>query len=433
MVRIEKVEEYSSAAKAGILAGDELLCVNGHEITDVLDYRFYLTEKKVTLTLSRNGETYEKTIRKGEYDDIGLEFETYLMSEKRSCRNKCIFCFIDQLPPGMRKTLYFKDDDSRLSFLMGNYITLTNLTESDIDRIVKMKMSPVNISVHTTDPFLRERMTGNRFAGDSLKYLKTLADGGIRMNGQIVLCRSINDGEALDKTMHDLAELYPAVQSVSVVPAGLTKYREGLTPLSPFSPEEAKAVLSQVGRFADRCRKEYGVSLFYCADEWYLKAGVDLPSEEEYDDYPQIENGVGMIRSMQTEFDEEMEFLDEYDLLKKRRASIATGEAAFPFVSSLAERLMKVIPSLSLSVYCIKNNFFGEQITVSGLLTGQDLFEQLKDKDLGEVLFLPANCTESTGEKFLDDLTVSALEEKLGTPIRLSRSDGHEFIRDILY
>ncbi len=433
MVVIKSVEKHSAADKAGLLAGDVLLAINGNEICDVLDYRFYLTEKKIVLTLEREGVRFEKSIRKGEYDDIGLEFETFLMSEKRSCRNKCIFCFIDQLPKGMRKTLYFKDDDSRLSFLMGNYITLTNLKDKDIDRIIRMKMSPVNISVHTTDEDLRVKMTGNKNAGKVLSYLKRLSDGGIEMNFQIVLCRGINDGEALEKTMHDLAILHPATRSVSVVPAGLTRFREGLYPLSPYTKQEAEAIIKQVSAFAAACKGAYGKSLFYCADELYLKAELPLPCEEAYDEYPQLENGVGLIRSMETEFTEELDYLDEYDLTKKRKLTIATGEAAYDFICSLCERLKEKVPSLDVSVVKIVNRFFGETITVAGLMTGVDLYEQLKGRDLGDRLLLPASCTESSGCLFLDNMSVTELEEKLNIKIVQAKNDGREFIGEVLY
>jgi len=433
VVIIKTVEKSSPSYKAGIRAEDRLLAINGHEITDVLDYRFYLTEKKIVLKLERDGETFEKTIRKGEYDDIGLDFETFLMSEKRRCQNKCIFCFIDQLPEGMRDTLYFKDDDSRLSFLMGNYITLTNLKEKDIDRIIQMKMSPVNISVHTTDPDLRVMMTGNKNAGSVLSYLNRLAEGGIEMNFQIVLCKGVNDGEHLEKTMHDLAILHPAAKSISVVPAGLTRFREGLYPLSPYTPEAAGTIIGQVSAFAAACRKAYGKNLFYCADELYLKAGLPLPSEEDYDEYPQLENGVGLIRSMETEFQDELEYLDEYDLDRKRKLTIATGEAAYDFIRGLVEALKKKSPNLEATVVKITNCFFGETITVAGLMTGYDLYTQLKDHDLGEFLLLPASCTESSGTFFLDNMSVTELENKLNIKIVQAKNDGREFIEKVLY
>ena len=433
MVRIASVEDRSPAGKAGIIPGDELIALNGREIRDVLDYRFYLSEKKVVLSLVRNGSPFEVTLKKGEYDDIGLGFSTYLMDEKKSCRNKCVFCFIDQLPRGMRKSLYFKDDDSRLSFLMGNYITLTNLSPSDIERIVDMKMSPVNISVHTTDPDLRVRMTGNRFAGDSLAYLKTLADGGIRLNCQIVLCKGLNDGDALEKTMHDLACLYPEVQSVSIVPAGLTRYRDGLFPLSPFDREESEKIVRQVELFASGCRSVYGVSLFYLADEFYLASGLPLPPEEDYDGYPQIENGVGMLRSFLEECREEIGNIDRYDLSKRRVVSVATGEAAYSSLKTICSEIESHSPALTVNLICIYNEFFGRTITVSGLMTGCDLQKQLTGQDLGDKLLLPANCTESTGTMFLDDMTVEELSSKLSVKIELIESDGHAFVSGILY
>ncbi|MBR5315111.1 MAG: DUF512 domain-containing protein, partial [Clostridia bacterium] len=336
MVKIFDVEKNSYAHKAGILPSDVLVSINGNDINDVLDYRFYLTDEKLDLVLSRNNEQYNLTIKKDEYDDIGLEFETYLMDSKKSCKNKCVFCFIDQLPDGMRDTLYFKDDDARLSFLMGNYITLTGLKDEDVDRIIKMHMSPVNISVHTTNPELRCKMMNNRFAGKSLEYLKKFAENNITMNCQIVLCKGLNDGDELIRTMHDLATLYPAVSSVSIVPAGLTKYREGLYPLEPFTPQETMKVIKKVENFALLCKKEYGSSIFFCGDEMYLKANLEIPSAEYYEDFSQIENGVGMIASMLEEFEWAFEDLEETPTLP-REVSIATGNAAYPFIKGLAE------------------------------------------------------------------------------------------------
>ncbi len=433
MVRIASVETRSPAEKAGISPGDLLISLNGQKINDVLDYRFYLSEKKVTLSLSRDGKPYEVTIRKGEYDDVGLGFDTYLMDKKRSCANKCVFCFIDQLPKGMRESLYFKDDDSRLSFLMGNYITLTNLKPADVERIIRMKMSPINVSVHTTDPDLRVRMTGNRFAGRSLDYLKQLAEGGVRLNCQIVLCKGLNDGQALEKTMHDLGCLYPAVQSVSVVPAGLTRYREGLYPLSPFDREESRQIVRQVELFASGCRKVYGVSLFYLADEFYLSAGLPIPPEDSYDGYPQIENGVGMLRSFLDECREEIGRLDSYDLSIPRSLTVATGEAACPSIGEVCREISARSPALRVETVCIQNDFFGRTITVSGLMTGGDLLKQLKGRDLGERLLLPENCTESTHTMFLDGMTVGELSSNLSVRIELIGPDGHDFVAGILY
>ncbi len=431
LVKIFSVEPKSYADKKRIKPQDYLVSVNGNEINDVLDYRFYLTDRKVKLVLLRDNKEYSVTIRKSEYDDIGLEFETYLMDQKKSCKNKCVFCFIDQLPKGLRDTLYFKDDDARLSFLMGNYITLTGLKDADVDRIIKMHMSPVNISVHTTNPELRCKMMNNRFAGQSLDYLKRFAENNITMNCQIVLCKGLNDGDELIRTMHDLATLYPAVQSVSVVPAGLTKYREGLYDLQPFTPEETRKVISTVQNFALLCKKEYGSSIFFCGDEMYLKAGLEIPGAEYYEDFSQIENGVGMIASMKEEFEWALEDLDKTPVLP-RTVSVATGNAAYPFIKSLTEQLEEKFDGLKINVYNIDNDFFGHNITVAGLLTGKDLINQLKEKDLGQTLFLPRVVLESEGKLFLDNVTLEEIKKELNIDIQTASGDGQEFLCKIL-
>ncbi|MBQ3126990.1 MAG: DUF512 domain-containing protein [Clostridia bacterium] len=434
MVTITDVLPGSRAAAAGVCAGDILLSINGHEIRDVLDYRFYLTERRVTLALHRGPELLDVTIRKGEYDDIGLEFSTPLMDGKHCCANRCIFCFIDQLPKGMRDSLYFKDDDSRLSFLHGNYITLTNLGDRDIDRIIEMHISPVNVSVHTTNPELRCSMMGNKRAGKTLDYLRRLADAGIAICGQIVLCRGINDGVELDRSMRDLAELMPALRSVSIVPAGLTKYREGLYPLSPFTPEEAAAVIAQVDAFAEGCKAKYDTRLFFCADEFYLKAGLPLPDHAYYEEYSQIENGVGLLTSLCHEFDFELDYVD--DLLPEaklpRTVTVATGEAAYGTLSALAERLMAKVPGLTVQVIAVHNDFFGDLITVAGLLTGRDLAAQLKGHDLGDELLLPSVTLRAEGDLFLCGMTPDALADELETPIKFVKNDGAALIAALL-
>ena len=433
MVTITGVERSSPADRHGIKAGDILISINGHEIRDVLDYRFRLTEKKVTLKLHRGPELFDVTIKKDEYGDIGLEFETYLMDCKQSCRNKCVFCFIDQLPKGLRESLYFKDDDSRLSFLMGNYITLTNLSEEDAARIIEMKTSPINISVHTTNPELRVRMMKNKNAGKVLDYMRRFADAGIELNCQIVLCKGLNDGEELCRSMRDLVELTPHLLGVSVVPAGLTDYREGLYPLELFTPEECAGVIDQVDAFAADCLEKYGSRLFFCSDEFYLRAGRPIPDEEYYEGYPQLENGVGMIRSLKTEFDEELEYLSDYDLSKPRRISIATGFAAYDFIKSLTDELMSRIPTLSCTVYKIRNDFFGHNITVAGLITGRDLATQLARAELGERLLIPSVMLRREGDMFLDDMTLGELSEKLGVEVVPTDSNGTDFVSKILY
>ncbi|MCI6840941.1 MAG: DUF512 domain-containing protein [Clostridiales bacterium] len=434
MVTITGVEKASPAAKHGILPGDILISINGHDINDVLDYRFRLTEKKITLLIHRGPDLKEITIKKDEYSDIGLEFETYLMDKKHSCRNKCVFCFIDQLPKGMRDTLYFKDDDSRLSFLMGNYITLTNLSEEDVDRIIEMKTSPINVSVHTTNPELRVKMMKNKNAGKVLSYLRRFADAGISLNCQIVLCKGINDGKELERSMTDLAALYPSLVGVSIVPAGITNYREGLCHLEPFTAEEAGEVIDTIDKFGEKCLKKFGTRLFFSSDELYIEAGRELPGEDYYEGYPQIENGVGMIRSMDGEFTDELDFLDEYDLEKPRKVSVATGAAAYDFIKSLADRLCEQVPTLECHVYKIINDFFGHNITVAGLLTGKDLANQLKGKDLGDRLLIPRVTLRSEGDVFLDDTTPEWLAEQLGgVEIVPVESTGNDFVSKVLF
>ncbi len=432
MVTIKSVKKDSLAEKHGIVSGDILLEINGNIIRDVLDYQFRLCESKVNLKLHREEKIIEVSISKDEYDDIGLIFDTYLMDEKHSCKNKCVFCFIDQLPKGMRQTLYFKDDDSRLSFLMGNYITLTNLTDEDVERIIEMKTSPINISVHTTNPELRCKMMNNRFAGKVLDYMKRFAKAGINLNCQIVLCKGLNDGNELIRTMNDLTELVPSLIGVSIVPAGLTKYRDGLYPLEPHTPEEISKVIDTVDNFAKKCLQKYGSRLFFCSDEMYIRCGRELPDEDYYEDYPQLENGVGSIRLLISEVISEFDFLDEYDTKKKRNISIATGYAAYDCIKSLTDKLCQLVPTLKINVYKIKNNFFGDSITVAGLLTGQDLLLQLKDKDLGDRLLIPSVMLRAEGDMFLDNMTICDLGKKLKTTITPVNQSGADFVSAIL-
>ncbi len=433
MVTIQSVEPASLAMRAGIQAGDILISINSNNIADVLDYRFYLVNKSLSLLIHRGPELLSFEIKKGEYDDIGLEFETYLMDKKHSCRNKCIFCFIDQLPKGMRDTLYFKDDDSRLSFLMGNYITLTNMKDEDIERIIKMHMSPINISVHTTNPDLRCQMLHNRFAGDSLRHLKRLADAGISINAQIVLCKGVNDGNELERSLTDLANLGDSIQSVAIVPAGLTKHRDGLYPLAPFTKEEAAAVIQVIDRHGEQSLDARGERLFFAADEFYLKAELPLPSPDYYEGYPQLDNGVGMITCMDEEFTSAMEYLHEdYDTSVHRTFSIATGKAAYEFISSITNSLCDACPNLSGTVYQIENNFFGPEITVAGLICGSDLYEQLKDKPLGDRLYISSTMLRDGGDLFLDSISIEELSQKLEVPIIPVNPDGDAFIRALL-
>lgn len=432
MVRITGVSARSRAHSAGLGTGDILVSINGHDISDVLDYRFYLTEKTLDIVYLRDGKKHAVTLKKDMYDDIGLDFETPLMDKKHSCENKCIFCFIDQNPPGMRESIYFKDDDSRLSFLHGNYITLTNLRDHDIERIIEMHMSPVNVSVHTTNPELRRMMMHNKRAGEVLGYLRRLADGGIKLRGQIVLCRNVNDGAELDRTMRDLYGLYPAMDSVSVVPAGMTAYRKGLYPLENFTDEECAGVVRQVTSFADGCERDCGERIFYPSDEFYLRGKVEFPPYETWGEFSQIENGVGMIVSFDHELGCALEMLDDNDRESVRDVSVATGEAAYDFICSMAGRISRECPSVKIRVFEIKNNFFGGGVTVTGLLTGQDLYEQLKDEELGDELILSSSMLRSEGDMFLDSSTPEELSEKLGIKISFSDNDGASFLFSIL-
>ena len=434
MVKIQSVIPKSIAARAGLRDGDVLQSINGNSIRDVLDYRFYLTDTSVRLTLERDGAPYSVVLNKGEYDDIGLEFETPLMDKKHTCKNACVFCFIDQMPKGMRETLYFKDDDDRLSFLHGNYVTLTNLGEEDIERIIRMHISPVNVSVHTTNPELRIQMMKNKRSGEVLSYLPRLADAGIALCTQIVLCKGLNDGAELDRSMKDLAKLFPALRSCAIVPVGLTKYREGLYPLELFTPEECAQVIAQVTAFGDECLKTHGSRLFYCSDEFYVRAGLKLPAEDYYEDYSQIENGVGMLTSLETEFDFALEDLEEEckRFRVPRTVSIATGAAAYDHICRLADKLMGKVDGLEIRVHRIINHYFGESVTVAGLLTGKDVSEQLSNKDLGDELLFPAVMLRADEDIFLDDMTPAQLSDLLGVPVRASKSDGFELVKALL-
>ncbi len=432
MVKITSVIPRSRAAKAGIRTEDILISINGKEIRDVLDFRFYLADENIYITVDRNGKVLEFNIKKDIYDDIGLEFETPLMDKKMRCANKCIFCFIDQLPKGLRKSLYFKDDDSRLSFLHGNYITMTNLEIRDIERIIEMRISPVNISVHTTDPELRCKMMLNKNAGKVLSYLDMLYENGISMRGQIVLCRGVNDKENLTKTMNDLSKLFPHMESVSVVPAGLTAYRDGLYPLEPFTEEECREVVRQVSDFSDKCLKKYGSRIFFCADEFYLKGGIDIPDYEYWEEFTQIENGVGMISSFDREFQNAMLNINDEDKALSRNISVATGEAAYELIKKCCDRLSEFCPHLKINVHKIKNKFFGGEVTVTGLLTGQDILNSLSGIELGEVLLLSRSMLRAEGDLFLCGMTPEELAEKLGVEIQFVENDGADFLFTLL-
>ncbi|MCI9576413.1 MAG: DUF512 domain-containing protein [Clostridiales bacterium] len=432
-VKIQSIQENSSAHRAGILPGEILVAINGHEIYDVLDYRFYETNQHLELSLhNEKGEGRTVSIRKRQYDSIGLEFSSYLMDEKHTCRNKCVFCFIDQMPKGMRDTLYFKDDDERLSFLFGNYVTLTNLTEREVERMIEMKISPINISVHTTNPELRVKMMGNRFAGRVLDILPRLAEAGIRINCQCVLCPEINDGEELRRTLSDLEELMPALESVSLVPVGITKYREGLTKLRPYTKEEAAATIDLIDSFGDRFVQEYGARTVYAADEFYLKAERPIPPPAFYEEFSQLESGVGSLACLQEEFglawEDAVEYGEVPEFPQPRTVTLATGMAACDFIRGLLDDIGKTCHNLTCQVIGIRNDFFGETITVAGLVTGTDLIAQLKGKPLGDTLLIPSVMLRHQGDVFLDDISIEEVSRALQVPVVAVNNDGQQLL-----
>lgn len=421
----------SIAEEMGIEPGDKLLAVDGHEIEDIFDYQFYVEDEEILLLIEKpDGEQWELEIEKDADEGLGIEFGQGLMDEYRSCYNKCIFCFIDQMPEGMRDTLYFKDDDSRLSFLQGNYVTLTNMSAHDIERIIRYRLEPINISFQTTNPELRCKMLHNRFAGEALKKVDMLYQGGIEMNGQIVLCKGVNDGEELERSIRDLTAYLPLLKSVSVVPAGLTKFRDGLYPLEPFTKEDAAEVLSIIHRWQEKIYQEYGLHFIHAGDEWYLLAGEEVPEEERYDGYLQLENGVGMLRLLFHEFAQGYEPLSGDG--RREELSIATGKLAYPYIRKMADKMTEKFPGMKIHVYCIRNDFFGERITVSGLITGQDLEAQLKDRELGQRLLLPRNMLKADEDVFLDDVTTGQLSDALQVQIDIVKSSGQDFIDAIL-
>ncbi len=434
---IKEITDGSIAEELEIEPGDVLLKINNQEIEDIFDYQYLIQDEYIEVLIGKpNGEEWLLEIDKEYDEDLGIEFENGLMDDYRSCHNKCIFCFIDQMPKGMRETLYFKDDDSRLSFLQGNYVTLTNMSDHDLDRIIHYHLSPINISFQTTNPELRCKMLNNRFAGDALKKVDRLFEAGIEMNGQIVLCKNVNDKEELERSIRDLTGYLPHLQSVSVVPVGLSKYRDGLYPLEPFNKEDAIEVLNIIHRWQKKLYEEWGTHFIHASDEWYLLADMPLPEEESYDGYLQLENGVGMIRLLLNEFEDAFTELKSKrnlpDETIKRTISLATGKLAFPYIKQMTERLEEVFPNLKIYVYDVRNDFFGEKITVSGLLTGQDLIAQLKEQELGECLYLPQNILRSGEDVFLDDLHVGDLEKTLQVKIDIVKSSGYDFVTSIL-
>ena len=430
---ISRVLPDSIAEELGLEPGDRLVSVNGQPVEDVFDYRYLMNEELVVLLVEKpDGEEWELEVEKEYEEDLGIEFENGgLMDDYRSCSNKCMFCFIDQMPPGMRETLYFKDDDSRLSFLQGNYVTLTNMSEKDIERVIRYHLEPINISFQAMNPELRCKMLHNRFAGKALDKVDMLYNAGITMNGQIVLCKGVNDGDELEYSLEKLSAYAPVLQSVSVVPVGLTKYREGLYPLEPFNKEDAEKVRGQIERWQTLMMEKYGLPFIHASDEWYILADRELPCEDEYDGYLQLENGVGMLRLLETEVKETLEGLSGDD--RKVTGRIATGKLAAPFIARYIKEIQKKYPNVQISVTTIENRFFGEKITVSGLITGQDLKEQLSGLDLGEKLLIPCSMLKGDEEIFLDDMTLEELSEALNTEIVIVDTGGRDLVEAVIY
>lgn len=446
---IKKVLPDSIAQEMEIEPGDRLLEINGTKIEDIFDYRFLIQDTYIEALVEKpDGESWLLEIDKDADEDLGIEFENGLMDEYRHCCNHCIFCFIDQMPPGMRETLYFKDDDSRLSFLQGNYVTLTNMSDHDIERICRYHLSPINISFQTMNPQLRCKMLNNRFAGEALKKVDVLYRAGICMNGQIVLCKGVNDGEELRYSIRELMKYIPNLESVSVVPVGLSRYREGLYALEPFEKQDALETLDIIHAFQDECYEKYGIHFVHASDEWYLLAEQELPGEERYDGYLQLENGVGMLRLLLNEFEEALtdhkeqkrlaaetiqkELSIDKELSMDKELSICTGMLAYPYIRQMCDRVIELYPGLKIHLYAIRNDFFGERITVSGLLTGQDICKQLEGQPLGRKLLLPQNVLRMGEDVFLDDFTLQDLEKALQVPINIVKSSGHDFLDAII-
>lgn len=430
---VKSVEENSIASEMGIETGDELLLINNTEIEDIFDYQYLCENEYIEVVIRKaDGEEWLLEIDKEEDEDLGIIFDNGLMDEYHSCSNKCIFCFIDQMPKGMRPTLYFKDDDARLSFLQGNYVTLTNMSDKDVDRIIKYRLSPINISFQATNPELRCKMLNNRFAGEALKKAERMADAGLTLNGQIVLCKGINDGKELERTLSDLYEFLPNLQSLSIVPVGLTKFREGLEYLEPFNGEDARKLIDYIKGWQDKAYNEYGLHWVHLSDEWYINAGIDIPEAEMYDGYLQIANGVGTIRSMMDEVKDELDHIQK-EQVKEEIISIISGTLAYPYIKQMCDDIVKVFPCKKINVYPIVNNFFGETITVTGLLTGKDIVDQLKGKELGNRLLISENVLKADEDIFLDDISLSEFEEILQVKVSVVQSNGFDFVDTIVF
>ncbi|MTI53900.1 DUF512 domain-containing protein [Geosporobacter ferrireducens] len=427
-----EVIEDSIAAKLSIKKGDKLLKINHQTIEDIIEYMFLLAEEELEIEIEKeDGSLKVYSIRKEYDEDLGIVFENPIIDEAKSCRNKCVFCFIDQLPKDMRKTLYFKDDDSRLSFLQGNFITLTNMSDNDIEKIIRYRISPINISIHTTDPDLRKKMLNNKTAGNIMKRLEKLSDAGIRMNGQIVLCPEINDGKNLDKTIEDLSRLYPAMVSVAVVPVGLTHFRENLYPLRCFNEKEAKETIHQIHRWQKKLLKEIGSRFIFLSDEFYVTAKQEIPTYEAYEDFPQLENGVGLMAKFYKEVQEHLPSIQNRDV-KEKIVSVATGISASDFMKKLCAEIERYLQPIKIQVYPIHNDFFGNTITVSGLITGSDIIKALRHKHLGVKLILPSSMFKAGENILLDDKTTDELERILNVPVIIAEVSGLDFINKII-
>ena len=430
-VTVFSVDAKSPAAKKHIKPGDILHTINGNDINDVLDYDFYAADSRLVLQMtSASGKERTVRIKKDEYADLGLLFETYLIDRHHTCRNDCIFCFVNQMPPGMRESLYVKDDDARLSFLFGNYITLTNMPDSEIDRIIKMHISPINVSVHTTNPQLRCKMMKNRFAGEALQKLYRLAKAGIGINCQLVLCPGMNDGTELDRTLADLSAFYPAVQTIACVPVGVTKYREGLPHLEPYTQKTAAETIDRIETFSSAFLEKHGYRLAFPADEFFILAKRSIPEADYYEDFGQLDNGVGIIALQRKEFLDALETIPESNNF--RHVTIATGVAAAPFLKQLVDAAKKKWHNLKCDVVAIQNDYFGHTITVAGLITGTDLTAQLKGRELGSELLLPNCMLRHEQDRFLDDMLLSTVCEVLGVKVRLVSNDGADVLAAII-
>lgn len=430
-IYIKDILPNSIAEEMEIEAGDYLLTINDTEIKDILDYKYQIFDEYIVVTIEKaNGEIWDLEIEKEENEDLGLVFEEQLIDKPRSCANKCIFCFMDQLPPKVRETLIFKDDDFRLSFMTGNYVTFTNSSYKDLDRIIKYHLSPINISVHATDPEVRKMMLNNKNAGIILDYIKYLTDSGIKVNAQIVLCPGINDGEILDKTISELSAFYPNLLSIAIVPVGLTKHREGLFELKGFTPESSSKLIDQVESWQAKFYDKYEDNLVFCADEFYVKANREVPDCTKYGNFEQLEDGIGLMSYFTMDFNKS---LMKYNPRKiEKTVSVATGKSAYKFIREKADILEQTFEGLKINVYAIENLFFGPEITVTGLITGGDLIEGLKNKELGDYLVIDQKMLKEDADIFLDNLSLEDVKKNLNIQIVKSDSFGEGFIKSII-